>query len=146
MKIFKSILPMVLIGSVALAGQSGQTTPKAPQQKGGPLSVTHPSTTTASTNKMPEAAASTGASADAKAAMPKISKEQAGTIAMGTMKGAEVVSSELKEVSGKQVWAVNLKEGKEKHEVMVDATAGTIVKQEAKHTKHHKEGTAPTKP
>jgi uncharacterized membrane protein YkoI len=146
MKIATStILPLILVGSLALAGQDPkQTAPKSTSQhKAAPLATTHPSKTPPAATMTP--AGDAAPAADMKAPTTKITKEQAGTIALGTMKGAEVASSELKEVNGKQVWAVMLKEGEKKHEVMVDATEGTHVKHDAKHTKHHKEGAAPAK-
>jgi len=149
MKIVTSILPLVLAGSVALAGTAPkQSAPKTTSQhKAAPLATPTSSTTPAATMApASDKAPATGKAPDAKAPMmTKISKEQAGTIALGTMKGAQVVSSELKEMSGKQVWAVTLKEGEKKHQVMVDATEGTVMKNDTKHTKHHKEGAAPEK-
>jgi uncharacterized membrane protein YkoI len=139
------ILPLILAGSLALGGQDPkQTAPKSTSQhKAAPLATTHPSGTPPAITTIP--ASDAPPAADMKAPATKISKEQAGTIALGTMKGAAVASSELKEVGGKQVWAVTLKEGEKKHEVMVDATEGTIVKHDAKHTKHHANGAEPAK-
>jgi uncharacterized membrane protein YkoI len=132
MKVTKLMLPLFLVGSIAVAQQAPpkttpQTTPpaEAVQAKGAKMTPPADAATAMSTSKAK--AAKTIDAADA-----KITKEQAGTIAMGEKKGSEVVSSELKEVGGNNVWAVTLKSGKHTSHVLVDATTGSVVKT-AKH-------------
>ena len=119
MNITRSLLPLFLAGSIAAAQQAPtKAVYPAKAQAHAPLAI--PEKTTPPAGEAKSAAASS----------TKISKEQAGTIAMGEWKNSQVVSSTLKEVEGKSVWAVTLKSGKDTHHVNVDANAGSIVRGE----------------